>query len=191
MKEFIPLDNCIVYKSDIVAFIDEKLSKLINTSKSGFKEYLETNHLSFGLSLQMTDISNCKKYYLQAFKALEISQKQNFSIFSFEDCVEYIISEFISDEYDVIDFCHPVAVFLMNYDKDNNTDLLQTLKNYLFFTTNPNEAAKVLCIHRNTLFYRINKIKDLTGNLLDNGAELSKLYFSIRLLELNGILPAK
>jgi len=148
---------------------------------------LEINHLAIGLSLRFTGISNCKKHYLQAVKSLEIGQKQNISIFSFEDCVEYIISDFIADEYDVIDFCLPAAVFLMNFDKENKTNLLQTLKNYLFYSTNPNEAAKVLCIHRNTLFYRINKIKDLTGILLDNGAEMSKLYFSIRLLEMNGL----
>ena len=87
-----------------------------------------------------------------------------------------------------MDFCHPAVIQLINFDKQNGTDLLDTLKNYLYYTNSPNEAAKALCIHRNTLFYRINKIKDMTEISLNNAEEISTLYFSIRLLEINGRL---
>ena len=106
----------------------------------------------------------------------------------FEDCVLFIASNLITKDYDLMDFCHPAIIFLINFDKKNEIELLKTLKNYIFYTNSPNKAAKVLCIHRNTLFYRINKIKDMTGIKLDNATEICKTYLSIKLLEINGIL---
>ncbi|WP_415537861.1 helix-turn-helix domain-containing protein [Dehalobacter sp. 4CP] len=74
-------------------------------------------------------------------------------------------------------------------ERDNGTPFLETLKYYLYYTHSPNDAAKTLCVHRNTLFYRINKIKQLTGVTLDNADERFQLYLSILLLEFSSISP--
>ena len=79
----------------------------------------------------------------------------------------YIITDLISKNYDTIDFCHPAVIKLLNEDNANNTDFLQTLKYYLYFIKAPAKAAEALCIHKNTLFYRVNTIKQLTGITLD------------------------
>ncbi|WP_088186633.1 helix-turn-helix domain-containing protein [Desulfosporosinus sp. FKA] len=100
-----------------------------------------------------------------------------------------IISNLISDKYDPIDICHPAVIFLMNYDNENGSSLLNTLKQYIYFTSAPAEAARVLNIHRNTLFYRIGKIKELTGIKLDNGDEICQIYMSVRLLEIMRVIP--
>lgn len=78
---------------------------------------------------------------------------------------------------------------LMLYDKENGTDFLETLKQYIFYSSSPGEAAKILNIHRNTLFYRINKIKDMTGISLEHGDEICKIFLSIRLLEIKVETP--
>lgn len=100
----------------------------------------------------------------------------------------YIISDLISDRYDPMDICHPAVMSLMNYDNENGSSLLNTLKQYIYFTSAPAEAARVLNIHRNTLFYRIGKIKDLTGIKLDNGDERCLIFMSIKLLEIKGLI---
>lgn len=46
----------------------------------------------------------------------------------------------------------------------NLTDiLLQTLKTYINHNGNPTDTAQELIIHRNTLYYRLDRIKQLTG----------------------------
>ncbi|WP_285767443.1 helix-turn-helix domain-containing protein [Peribacillus sp. SI8-4] len=187
LKEFIPLENCIIFQSNITAFISKKLyTKLCSESNSVFEDFLQTNALRAGISLEFSEVSACKRYYTQAKKALEIGRKQNSTLSFFKESALEIIYELITSNYNFVDFCHPAVMELLNYDQCNHTDLLPTLKNYLHFMSSPNEAAKVLCIHRNTLFYRINKIKDMTGINLKDVTEISQLYFSIRLLEIDG-----
>ena len=186
LKSFIPINNCIVYKSVLVAFIDESLTHILfNDTNSEFLEYLEVNSLYAGVSLKFTKLSESRKYYLQALKASEIGQRHNLHLTHYEKCTVYIIADLISSQYDVIDFCHPAVILLAKEDREHNTDFLQTLKYYIYFTSTPNEAAKVLCIHRNTLFYRINKIKQLTGITLATADESFQIYISIKLLEIS------
>lgn len=46
----------------------------------------------------------------------------------------------------------------------NLTDiLLETLKTYINQNGNPTDTAQELIIHRNTLYYRLDRIKQLTG----------------------------
>ncbi|WP_193224584.1 helix-turn-helix domain-containing protein [Bacillus sp. B1-b2] len=52
---------------------------------------------------------------------------------------------------------------LIQYDEKNNSDLLETL-GYLLFSKDFNELPEKLNIHKNTLNYRKNRIKDLLPN---------------------------
>ena len=186
LKSFIPINNCIVYKSSLVAFIDDFITDtLFHDTNSEFLEYLKVNSLYAGVSLKFTKLSESRKYYLQALQASEIGQKYNMHLSHHEKCIKYIIADLISSHYDVVDFYHPAVVQLANEDIKNGTNFLETLKYYIYFTNSPNEAAKALCIHRNTLFYRINKIKQLTGITLDNADEIFQIYISIKLFEIS------
>jgi DNA-binding PucR family transcriptional regulator len=186
LQTFIPLNNCIIYKTSLVVFINDSLCNvLLNAKKFELIEYFKGNSLFAGVSLSFTKLSESRKYYLQAQEASKLGQRYNLHLSHYEKCTNFIIADLISKNYDVIDFCHPAVIQLANDDKVNNTDFLQTLKYYLYFTNAPGKAAEVLCIHKNTLFYRINIIKQLTGINLDNIEKILQIYVSIKLLEIN------
>ena len=84
------------------------------------------------------------RFYSQAFKAVELGQRYGSHIAFFEDFRLSIISDSIISQFDLMDFCHPAVIQLINFDKQNGTNLLDTLKNYLYYTNSPNEAAKAL-----------------------------------------------
>ncbi len=44
------------------------------------------------------------------------------------------------------------------YDREKNTHYLATLETYLDHQVRPNQAAKLLFIHRNTLYQRLDKM---------------------------------
>jgi hypothetical protein len=189
LKSYIPVGQRIIYNSAIVAFVDEILyAGLFNSPNGTFPKFLEENNLYVGISQKFSVLSEAKKQYHYALDALEIGQKRNSHCICFDDCTLYIISEMISDRYDPMDICHSAVILLINYDRKNGTSLLNTLKQYIYFSSAPAEAAKALNIHRNTLFYRVGKIKEITGIKLDNGDEKSKIFMSIRLLESKGII---
>jgi len=190
LQSFIPSNKCIVYKNELVVFIDDAIRHILSEdANSEFIEYLKVNFLYAGTSFKFSRLSESRKYYAQALKASEFAQRNNLNLCLYESCTLYFLTELIRSQSDITDFCHPAVIQLAKEERDNGTPFLETLKYYLYYTHSPNDAAKALCVHRNTLFYRINKIKQLTGVTLDNADERFQLYLSILLLEFSNISP--
>ena len=58
LKIFIPISNCIVYRSDIVAFIDDSITeKLFHNKNLEFEIFLKFNNLSAGISQKFSNLS--------------------------------------------------------------------------------------------------------------------------------------
>jgi hypothetical protein len=225
LKNYIPIEQCIIRQSAFVVFLDQTLYNVLfreatstrmydcdvcgakdggascrestDTGASlstrmssivSFRSFLTENELYAGISQTFRDLSESKRQYSNALKAMEIGQKQNIHATFFEDCTLSIITEMLSPRYDVKDLCHPAVLMLLAYDKEHNTDLTNTLKLYLYYATEPTKAANALNIHRNTLFYRIGKIKNMTGITLEYGDEICRLFSSLRFLEANRLL---
>ena len=71
---------------------------------------------------------------------------------------------------------------LAAYDRENHTNLLETLEVYLLENRNVSAAAQKLYIHRNTMNYRINKIKQVLNTDFDDAEKLLKLQIGIRVM---------
>ena len=182
LKYYIPLDNCIFYKSNIVAFITPSLYNDLFINKTDkFYDFLSTYNLKAGLSMKFNLFCECSRFYYQAIESLRVARQKDLKLASFEDIRIDILTNLMKEKYSLLDFIHPTIMILADYDKEHHLDLINTLLAYLEHLNHPNEAAKQLNIHRNTLFYRINKAKELTGITLDNGIEISQLLFSIYL----------
>lgn len=87
-----------------------------------------------------------------------------------------------NDKQQLISYCHPAVLKLLQYDKENHTDYYQTLQTYLFNNQNINGTAELLYIHRNTMKYRLKKINELIGITLDNGMPIFQLAYSFMIL---------
>lgn len=57
---------------------------------------------------------------------------------------------------------------LFAYDRLHETELTKTLKIYLYLRNDINKTSSALHVHRNTLIYRLNKIRDLTEVEIDD-----------------------
>lgn len=72
---------------------------------------------------------------------------------------------------------------LEDFDKKNGTDYVQTLKCYLLNNSSVQEVAKQTFVHRNTINYKIKKIKEILGCELNYDDKLNlMLAFYIRKL---------
>ena len=58
---------------------------------------------------------------------------------------------------------------LKKEDEEKNTDLYETLKMYYLCGNNIAETASRMYVHRNTLVYRLRKIRELIGSDIDLG----------------------
>ena len=150
------------------------------------EKYIKNNGLIAGLSNRFTNIQEIRKYYNQSLKSAQLGRKLKNApgLYRYEEMSIFHLMEICeSQDYNLLDFCHPALLVLKNYDKEKNTDFFNTLYQYLNFSQNTQKTANYLNIHKNTLLYRIDKIKKITGNPLNHGDELIKLHFSFKLLE--------
>lgn len=77
----------------------------------------------------------------------------------------------------------PALSLLKDYDRQNQSDFLYTLRVFLECERNMAEAAAKLFIHRTTMSYRISRIEKITGIDLNNYDERLYLQISLRLMD--------
>mgnify|MGYP001055500078 CR=1 FL=1 len=83
-----------------------------------------------------------------------------------------------------ITLLHPGLVALL--DDAENHSLAQTLETYLDLAGNAQATAKALRLHRATLYYRLQRIEDLTSADLKDGNDRLTLHLGLKLARLNG-----
>lgn len=71
---------------------------------------------------------------------------------------------------------------LISHDLERGSDLVKTLRVYLAAGANASEAADRLFLHRNSLLYRLERVRKLTG--LDLKDPRSRLALQLGLLAL-------
>lgn len=73
---------------------------------------------------------------------------------------------------------------LAAYDAERDSDLVRTLTVYFACAENASEAADRLFLHRNSVSYRLERVRELTG--LDYRNNLDRLALRLGLLALHG-----
>ena len=74
---------------------------------------------------------------------------------------------------------------LADYDRDRQGDLVKTLRVYLDSGFNLTRSAETLCVHPNTVVYRLRRVKDLTGRDPYEPDDLLLLLLGLKLTELS------
>jgi purine catabolism regulator len=90
----------------------------------------------------------------------------------------------LSDQSELRRFYDETIGPLALYDRAHNTDLVATLRAFFEQNTNATQTARALCVHRNTLDYRLQRISDITGlDVDDPDARLTlQLAIKVRLI---------
>jgi PucR family transcriptional regulator, purine catabolism regulatory protein len=70
---------------------------------------------------------------------------------------------------------------LLAYDRQNNADLISTLDAFFAANGSPKEAAERLGVHRNTVLYRLDRIRDITGYDLDDAGLRLRLQLALHI----------
>lgn len=80
-------------------------------------------------------------------------------------------------------FIMPELIQVHEYDLKNGTVYGKTLKSYITSFKDKDKTAEELCIHRNTLHYRLGRIKELFGIDVEDNDRALELMNCFQLLE--------
>jgi sugar diacid utilization regulator len=149
-------------------------------------EYLTANHLNGSLSETFDNILAMKKHYLQCQAAFELGNRlqPKAVLYRYSDYILYHIGSIISNQKGLQDLFHPGIVSISRYDKEHDTDLSKTIELYLQYIDDPTTVSTRLNIHKNTLFYRINKIKETFNLDLNDGIERAWILLTLAFMKL-------
>ena len=77
-------------------------------------------------------------------------------------------------------FCQETIGKLIEYDRTQGTDLIETLSSYFAHKGNLSQTAEALFVHRNTLLYRMERIREISGLELDNPETRLSIQLALR-----------
>lgn len=158
----------------------------VHTANQLFSELKDyQNEIRIGISRCHTRLISIAAAYEESLRAinLQIQLKQPQRVTSSLTQTAYYLLDQINQR-ELKKLYRDTVMILVQYDKDNNTDLLPILKTYYQCRLNISETAKVLFLHRNTLTVRLNLIREILGLELDDMSELFTIYLGICAYEL-------
>ena len=94
------------------------------------------------------------------------------------------IASILQQGHSLESFYHPLLLMIRDYDREHHTDYVATLYEYLLHIDDPSAIAAHLNIHKNTVYYRINKMKELFPMDLSDGSLRMKLLVSMEMMRL-------
>lgn len=153
---------------------------------------LEKTRMVAGISNQFSDITRLREYNYQAFKSLQLGSMihREATLNYYRDYMLYHMVEIGIERGGMTHFCMPEMHILLDYCRENGTELLHTLQAYLNCKCNKAQTAKVLFTHPNTVKYRINQIEEIMGIGLNDQDTVVQLTLSLKMLEYSRCFPS-
>lgn len=182
-------DQIFFYNNTMVLFTDRTVDPM--NPMAAFAElrvFLKKKHIHAGIGRPFTSMRYVREHYIQGMKALTLGQQLGHTqtIYQYDDYTLYHLFEFCPDPKLLLDYCHPAVLRLVQFDQENGTDFLGTLKLYINVHASAQRTAEHLFVHKNTVIYRVNKALQIMNMDLDNSNHLMEILLSMRILEYIG-----
>ena len=179
---------CFPYEGCMVSFFNlDRCDATLEAIQTEMAYFIRESFLKAGYSRVLRGHSNLRRQYVQARVALEVGSRvspylwiHHFNAIAFPYILEQATRRLPGRM-----LCHEKLLALQEYDAQQKTEYMRTLRTYLDLHLNAMATAKDLFIHRSTLLYRLDKIKTILESDLDDPEELLYLSISFRLLDMD------
>lgn len=186
LKHIFPGSIYVIYEDTIVFLISKEMYHGFSEYElKQLDDYLAANHLKAGISNFFQQLEDTGRFYQQAVDAVHLGLKLKSAdrICYYSDYYVYKMLEIYEKEDTEIRFLiHPGLMRLYYYDQEKGTEFMQTLQEYLIHPGQTSVVAANLHIHKNTLLYRLGKIKEITDCELAVGEDYMNMNLSLMIM---------
>ncbi|MDQ0201704.1 PucR family transcriptional regulator [Neobacillus ginsengisoli] len=143
-----------------------------------FIQHCSGIRIGFGEKVQLWDV---QKSYVEAKKAVIFGMRLDNQkrVFTFEEIEMFHLLMDVSESVEMDKFVEKKIGKLNQYDQENGTDFVKTLYYYIYTRGSLLETAKHLFLHRNSVEYRVDKIRELFDIHTENSQERLVYFFCI------------
>ncbi|MFE9309087.1 PucR family transcriptional regulator [Streptomyces sp. NPDC088353] len=137
---------------------------------------------TIGVSAPCDSLDDIPRRYQEAQRALDVRRhsRKRYGTTFFDELGLYRILGPGNDYRELETFVHEWLGQLIDYDSRHHTAMVETLSRYFDCGGNYDETAESLAIHRSTLRYRLQRIRDISGNDLANVEDRLNLQVATR-----------
>lgn len=177
--------DCSALRGSVLTEYGSRAALLVNLTVCGeetvsrvLRRILSRGGCTAGVSYPFEELREVYQALQQAKLALETEEEN-----PLRRCADYLpeyVCALIRSQTGA-DLSHPALTVLEEYDEAHRTQLVETLGLYLLYERNQKITAEALELHRNSLFYRLNKIQELCGLDLDDPQTRLQLLLSFTL----------
>lgn len=166
----LPLSDSIVCLADAGTHgLDEKVRELALTCG-----------VVVGMSCVFTDLNDLDGALRQARCSADYARKNKMEagLASYND---YKLQDLLAQAeraFPLDPFCDDVILRIRDHDRAHQTEYERTLRVYLMNSQSIQAAADLLFVHKNTVIYRIGKLRELFGVHFSDCRQLAQLYCS-------------
>ena len=179
--------GCITSVEDNLLYVlyNRTLGKTSLQSMAQFSIYIREANFRVGISNDFSDLSNCLYYLEQAQAALQYGSELEPTIWihSFKTYAFRYLMEHGAEKIPLSLLCAQEMIQLEKYDQIHGSELYETLSIFLRNGQNATRTAEALHIQRRSLYFRLKKIRDMTGLDFDDFERVSYLCVSIIIKE--------
>ncbi|MBF8984223.1 PucR family transcriptional regulator ligand-binding domain-containing protein [Lutibacter sp. B2] len=184
-------------KSDrlIILFGSEATSNSKNVRKEIFDfcnqilslaelEYIKEN-ISIGIGRQYDHVNELYKTYREASRAAEkIGASSDCTPVHYDDLGIYRILSHEGLKPEIVQFYKEMLEPLVIYDRDKGSEFVKTLEAYFKCRGNLKRISETMYTHYNTIIYRIQRIKDITGIDFDNYNDVLNIQIALKIFKM-------
>lgn len=154
----------LLYENHVVALTSAETAQEIVHDLLGTKE---KQYYLAGISLPIEDLRMVPSRYAQTVFAIK-SANEKPGIYQMEDfALQYLLSKFTEQNQQQA-LIHPALAKLKQYDREKNSELYDTLYQYLLNERSVIQSAQAMHVHKNSLMYRLQRIQSIINVNLDD-----------------------
>lgn len=142
---------------------EEDVRKILSTFDTIFNSGGEGVTLTCGISPSKQGYAAVSDGYRKAVMALKVATLHGESCVGYSDMGIYKLLVHIKDTSVLHEIYDETLGTLEEFDSANGTDYMETLKRYLENDSSVQEVARITFVHRNTVNYKLRRIKEILG----------------------------
>lgn len=154
---------------------------ILNLARAEFPQA----HLALGIGRPVQELLDLRMSYREAAQAMALEHRlRHHKPQAYANLGVYRLLLPLTESNELRAFAIQVLGRLIADERAGKTDLLETLRVYFECNGNVAQTAKLLFIHRNTLLYRLERVREVGGLDLDNAETRLQVQLALRAYEL-------
>lgn len=142
---------------------EEDVRKILSTFDTIFNSGGEGATLTCGISPSKQGYAAISDGYRKAVMVLKVATLHGENCVGYSDMGIYKLLVHIKDTSVLHEIYDETLGTLEEFDSANGTDYMETLKRYLENDSSVQEVARITFVHRNTVNYKLRRIKEILG----------------------------